>query len=100
MDPVDPLETLAWEKVLFRLSKTMISRQQKSSRTLRVSHFCMLLARKVCFYSSQTILFPTAAVPLDPPDLPDPPDPVDPSNMVPELALRPPLPHAPEVRMT
>ena len=36
----------------------------------------------------------------DPPDPPDPADPPDPGKMVPELALRPSLPHAPEVRMT
>ena len=59
--------------------------------------------RTVLFYSSETLLFPTAAVPPDPPDPPDPadpPDPPDPGKMVPELALRPSLPHAPEVRMT
>ena len=43
------------------------------------------------FYLSETLLFPTPA---------DPPDPPDPGKMVPELALRPSLPHAPGVRMT
>ena len=29
VDPLDPVDPLAWEKVVFRLSKTIISRQQK-----------------------------------------------------------------------
>ena len=62
--------------------------------------------RKSLFYLSETPLFPTPAFPADPADPPDPadpadpPDPPDPGKMVPELALRPSLPHAPEVRMT
>ena len=31
LDPVDPLETLAWGKVVFRLSKTIVFRQQKKA---------------------------------------------------------------------
>ena len=53
--------------------------------------------RKSLFYLSETPLFPTPALPADPADSADPPDP---GKMVPELALRPSLPHAPEVRMT
>ena len=53
--------------------------------------------RKSLFYLSETPLFPTPAFPPDPADPPDPPDP---GKMIPELALRPSLPHAPEVRMT
>ena len=59
--------------------------------------------RKSLIYLSETLLFPTAAVPADPADLADPadpPHPPDPSKMVPEPALRPSLPHAPGVRMT
>ena len=50
--------------------------------------------QKMLFYLSETLLFPTAVFPADPPDPPDP------GKMVPELVLRPSLPHAPEVRMT
>ena len=56
--------------------------------------------RKSLFYLSETPLFPTPAFLADPPDPADPADPPDPGKMVPELALRPSLPHAPEVRMT
>ena len=56
--------------------------------------------RNSLFYLSETPLFPTPAFPADPADPPDPPDPPDPGKMVPELALQPSLPHAPEVRMT
>ena len=56
--------------------------------------------RKSLFYLSETPLFPTPEFPADPPDPADPADPPDPGKMAPELALRPSLPHAPEVRMT
>ena len=46
VDRLDPLETLAWEKVMFRLSKTMIF-SAKDSKTLGVSHLFMLVARRV-----------------------------------------------------
>ena len=62
----------------------------------------LFFAGKSLFYLSETQLFPTPAFPGDPPDPvdpPDPPDPADPGKTVPELALRPSLPHAPEVRM-
>ena len=39
LDPVDLLETLAWEKVVFRLGKTMISLQKKTAKRLEC-HTC------------------------------------------------------------
>ena len=53
--------------------------------------------RKSLFYLSETPLFPTPAFPADPADPPDPPDP---GKIIPELTLRPSLPHTPEIKMT
>ena len=62
-----------------------------------------LFCREIIVLLKRNTFFPTPAFPADPTDPPDPADPADPPDpgkMVPELALRPSLPHAPEVRMT
>ena len=75
-----------WSVTLFLL--------KKHEKCDALSVFFLDFRRKSVFYLRETPLFPTPAFPADPPDPPDP------GKMVPELALRPSLPHAPEGRMT
>ena len=76
------------QTVLLYLSETVFLFSLFQLQMTKTHSSIALFMRAVLFYLSETLLFPTAAVPPDLADPPDPLDPADPSKTVPELALR------------